>query len=144
MRNLPRSLLHVVQRFALALVGASTGLFVGIQTGSTIPALTNSTFLLIMTVIGAIGFYLGINTPAHRFLGISVNLPGNTFDGKVGASELLTTVGTLLAALAAFISVGMIVFVFNSSQLFAGLLLAVWALGALMQVASGAMARWRQ
>jgi hypothetical protein len=144
MRNFPRRLLHVIQRFALALVGAATGLFVGIQTGSTIPALTNPTFLLVMTIIGAIGFYLGIDTPTHRYLGISINLPGDTFDGRVGAAELLTTMGTLLAALASFISVAMIVFVVNSSQLFAGALLAVWALGAFMQVASGAMARLRR
>ena len=144
MRNLPRSLLHVIQRFALSLVGAATGLFVGIQTGSTIPALTNPTFLLVMTIVGAVGFYLGIDTPAHRYLSIPVNLPGSSFDGRVGASELLTTLGTLLAALAAFVSVFMIVFVSNSSQLFASVLLVVWAVGALMQVASGAMARWRR
>ena len=144
MRNFPRLLLHVIQRFALALVGASTGLFVGIQTGSTIAALTNPTFLVVMTLIGAIGFYLGIDTPTHRYLGISINLPGDTLDGRVGAAELLTTMGTLLAALASFVSVAMIVFVVNSSQLFAGALLAVWALGAFMQVASGAMARLRR
>ena len=56
MRNIPRLFVHVIERTGLALVGGAAGLFVGIQTGATIPALTNPTFLLVMTVIGAVGF----------------------------------------------------------------------------------------
>jgi hypothetical protein len=143
MRNIPRLIVHVIERSGLALVGAAAGLFVGIQTGATIPALTNPTFLLVMTVVGAVGFYLGIDTPVHRFQAIAINLPGDYLDGKVDSSELLTAIGTVLAALAAFISVALIVLVLDTSQVSAAMLLGVWGLGALMQVAAGLVAVWR-
>jgi len=142
-RNFPRLLAHLFERAGLALVGAAAGLFVGIQTGASIPAFTNTTFLLVMTIVGAIGFYLGIDTPAHRFQGVPVDLPGRRFDGKIDASELLTAVGTFLAALATFISVALIVLVLDTAQASAAALLAVWSVGALMQVAAGTIARWR-
>lgn len=143
MRNIPRSFVHVIERIGLGLVGAAAGLFVGIQTGATIPTLTNPTFLLVTTVVGAVGFYLGIDTPAHRFQAIRINLPGDYLDGTVDASELFTAVGTVLAALAAFVSVALIVLVLDSSQLSAAALLGVWSLGALMQIAAGLVAIWR-
>ena len=143
MRNIPRLLVHVVERIGLALVGAAAGLFVGIQTGSTIPALTNPTFLLVMTIVGAAGFFLGIDTPAHRFQAITINLPGDYLDGRVDLAELLTAVGTVLAALAAFASVALIVLALDSSQLSAAIVLGVWGLGALMQIAAGVVAIWR-
>jgi len=142
-RNFPRLLAHLFERAGLALVGGAAGLFVGIHTGASIPALTNTTFLLVMTIVGATGFYLGIDTPAHRFQGILVNLPGNRLDGKIDLSELLTAAGTFLAGLAAFISVAMIVLALDATRAAAIMLLAVWGLGALMQVAAGAVARWQ-
>ena len=143
-RNFPRLLAHLFERSGLALVGAAAGLFVGIQTGASIPAFTNATFLLVMTIVGAIGFYLGIDTPSHRFQGIPVDLPGKRLDGRIDLSELLTAVGTFLAALATFISVALIVLVLDTSQASAAVLLGVWGVGALMQVAAGAIARWQQ
>ena len=142
-RNFPRLLAHLFERGGLALIGAAAGLFVGIQTGANIPELTNTTFLLVMTLVGATGFYLGIDTPPHRFQGIAVNLPGDRFDGKIDLAELLTAVGTLLAALAAFISAAMIVLALETTRSSAIVLLVVWGLGALMQIAAGAIARWQ-
>jgi hypothetical protein len=142
-RNFPRLLAHLFERAGLALVGAAAGLFVGIQTGASIPAFTNSTFLLVMTIVGAVGFYLGIDTPPHRLQAIPVNLPGHRLDGRIDASELLTAVGTFLAALATFISVALIVLVLDTAPRPAAALLALWGVGALMQVAAGAIARWR-
>ena len=80
------------------MIGAAAGIFVGIQTGASIPVFTNATFLLLMTLAGATGFYLGIDVPPHRFQGIPVDLPGRGLDGRIDASELLAAVGTLLAA----------------------------------------------
>jgi hypothetical protein len=141
--NFPRLLAHLLERAGLALVGAAAGLFVGIQTGASIPALTNPTFLLVMTIVGAIGFYLGIDTPPHRFQGIPVDLPGRRLDGRIDVSELLTALGTFLAALATFISVALIILVLDTAQASAAALLALWGVGALMQVAAGTLARWR-
>jgi hypothetical protein len=144
MRNVPELLAHLFERAGLALVGAAAGLFVGIQTGASLPPLTNPTFLLVVTIVGAIGFYLGIDTPPHRFQGITINLPGNRLDGRIDVSELLTAIGTFLAALAAFISVALIVLVLDMAQAAATALLATWGLGALIQVVAGTVARWRE
>jgi len=136
-------LAHLFERAGLALVGGAAGLFVGIQTGASIPAFTNTTFLLVMMLVGALGFYLGIDTPPHRFQSVIVNLPGDRFDGKVDLAELLTAVGTFLAAAAAFISAAMIVLGLDMKPTSATALLVVWGLGALMQVAAGAVSRWQ-
>lgn len=143
MLNSPRLVAHLLERAGLALVGAAAGLFVGIQTGASIPVLTNLTFLLVMTIVGAFGFYLGIDTPPHRFQRISVDLPGRQLDGAIDLSELLTALGTFLAALATFISVALIVLALDSAQTPAAALLAVWGAGTSMQVAAGALARWQ-
>ena len=143
MRNFPRVLAHTLERAGLALIGAAAGMFVGIQTGASIPVFTNTTFLLAMTIAGATGFYLGIDLPSHRFQGISVDLPGNRLDGRIDVAELLAATGTLLAALAAFASAGLLVLGLDATRLPAALLLAVWGVGVLMQIAAGAVARWR-
>lgn len=127
----------------MALIGAAAGIFVGIQTGASIPVFTNATFLLLMTLAGATGFYLGIDVPPHRFQGIPVDLPGRGLDGRIDASELLAAVGTLLAALATFVSAGLLVLALDTTSASAGLLLAVWSIGVLMQVGAGAVARWQ-
>jgi hypothetical protein len=142
-RNFPRVLAHVLERVGLALIGAAAGLFVGIQTGASIPVFTNTTYLLAMTVVGATGFYLGVDIPSHRFQGISVNLPGSRLDGRIDASELLAAIGTLVAAFAAFISAALIVLGLDTTPASAGSLLAAWSIGVLMQIAAGAVARWR-
>jgi hypothetical protein len=142
-RNFPRVLAHILERVGLALIGAAAGMFVGIQTGASIPVFTNTTFLLAMTIAGATGFYLGIDLPSHRFQGISVDLPGNRLDGRIDASELLAAAGTLLAALAAFASAGLLVLGLDTTRSLAASLLAVWGVGVLMQIAAGAVARWR-
>src|SRR3954471_9064694 len=63
MRSRVRSFAHVLERLGLAMVGAASGLFVGVHVGSSIAALTSQAFLLIMMSGGAVGFYLGIDTP---------------------------------------------------------------------------------
>jgi hypothetical protein len=142
-RNFPRLLAHLFERAGLALIGGAAGLFVGIQTGASIPAFTNTTFLLVMMLVGAVGFYLGIDTPPHRFQRIPVNFPGDRLDGAIDVSELLTAAGTFLAAAAAFISAAMIVLALDTTRASATVLLAAWGAGALMQVAAGAVARWQ-
>lgn len=142
-RNVPRLLAHLLERSGLALMGAAAGVFVGIQTGASIPALTNTTFLLVMMLVGATGFYLGIDIPAHRFKAVVVDLPGSRLDGRVDTSELLAAIGTLLASLSTFVSAALIVLGLDTTPVQAASLLAAWGIGALMQVAAGAVARWQ-
>lgn len=141
--NFPRSTAHVLERAGLALVGAAAGLFVGIQTGASIPEFTNTTFLLVMAFVGVTGFYLGIDIPPHRFQGIFIDLPGERLDGKVDASELLAAIGTLFASLATFVAAGMILLGLDTKPVTAGSLLALWSVGAMLQIAAGTIARWR-
>ena len=63
MRSRVRRFAHVLERIGLAMVGAASGLFVAAHVGSSIAALTSQGFLLIMMIGGAVGFYLGIDTP---------------------------------------------------------------------------------
>ena len=68
MRFRVRKFAHVLERIGLAMAGAATGLFVGAHVGSSIAALTSQGFLLIMMIVGAVGFYLGIDTPPLPFM----------------------------------------------------------------------------
>jgi hypothetical protein len=105
MRTRVRRFAHVLERIGLAMAGAASGLFVGIHVGSSITALTSQGFLLIMMVSGAVGFYLGIDTPPVPFH----PLDDEDTSSNVDSAEFLSAVGTFLAALVAFASVGIIV-----------------------------------
>jgi hypothetical protein len=144
MNSMPRRLTHFFERIGLAMVGAAAGLFVGIHIGSTIDALMNQGFLIIMTIAGGAGFYLGIDTPRHRFRGISLNPLGDGSGAKVDAAELLTAAGTFLAALASFISVALIVLNRDGQVVSSAFLLAVWLIGVMMQIVAGTIARMRR
>lgn len=67
MRYRVRKTAHVFERIGLAMAGAACGLFVGAYVGAAIPQLTTQGFLLLMMLLGAIGFYLGIDTPQLPF-----------------------------------------------------------------------------
>ena len=80
------------------MAGAASGLFVAAHTGSSISALTSQAFLLVMMVGGAVGFYLGIDTPPLAF--DSGNGGKGSSAARIDAAELLTAIGTFCAALA--------------------------------------------
>ena len=63
MRFRVRKAAHVLERIGLAMAGAACGLFVAVHVGSSIAVLTSRGFLVVMMTGGAIGFYLGIDTP---------------------------------------------------------------------------------
>src|SRR3954470_22340883 len=114
MRSRVRNSAHVLERLGLAMAGAASGLFVGAHVGSSIAALTSQLFLLLMMIGGAVGFYLGIDTPALPFR--KPDQPATAGSGEpIDAAELLSAVGTFLAALTAFVSVGAIVLRENPS-----------------------------
>jgi len=126
---------HVLERLGLALAGAACGLFVGAYVGSAIPALTTQGFLLAMMIAGAVGFYLGIDTP---------QLPFDDAHGRIDAAEFLSAAGTFCATLTAFVSVGVIVLRENPQMLWTYLVLAGWVGGVAMQIIAGAKARMRK
>ena len=136
MRFRVRKFAHVLERVGLAMAGASCGLFVSAHVGSSIGALTSQAFLLAMMISGAIAFYLGIDTPQLPFHGDD--------DPKIDAAELLTSVGTFLATLAAFVSVGIIILRQEPHIAWTWLIMAGWVLGISMQIVAGAKARMRR
>ena len=140
MRSRVRRFAHVLERIGLAMVGAASGLFVAAHVGSSIAALTSQGFLLIMMLGGAVGFYLGIDTPP---LQEPKGEPASGGSTKVDSADLLSAVGTFFAALAAFASVSVIVLredvhVFGTIVIMLG-----WVVGVMMQIIAGAKARTR-
>jgi hypothetical protein len=119
------------------MAGASCGLFVAAHVGSTISALTSQGFLLIMMIVGAIAFYLGIDTP-------QLSLHSEDGETSVDAAEFLSAVGTFLATLTAFASVGIIILREEPHIAWTWLIMAGWVLGISMQIVSGAKARMRR
>ena len=135
MRLRVRKSAHVLERLGLAMAGASCGLFVSAHVGSSVEALTSQGFLLVMMIAGAIAFYIGIDTPQIPFHGDD--------DPNIDAAEFLSAVGTFLATLTAFFSVGIIILRQEPHIAWTWLIMVGWVLGISMQIVAGAKARMR-
>ena len=134
MRFRVRKTAHVFERLGLAMAGAACGLFVGAYVGSAISALTTQGFLLLMMLLGVIGFYLGIDTP---------QLPFDEAHSQIDAAEFLSSAGTLCATLAALASVAVIVLRLDPHDGWTWLVFIGWIAGVAMQIVAGAKARMR-
>lgn len=143
MRFRVRKSAHILERIGLAMAGAACGLFVGAHVGSSIAALTSQGFLVLMVVGGAIGFYLGIDTPPLPFHEPGAEPSRAGSDGKIDAAEFLSALGTFLATLTAFISVVVIVFRETPHVFWTIMVLLGWLVGVTMQIFAGAIARIR-
>jgi hypothetical protein len=143
MRSRVRKFAHVLERIGLAMAGAASGLFVAAHVGSSIAALTSQGFIVIMMIGGAIGFYLGIDTPPLAFLGPDGEPARSGSGGKVDTAEFLSAVGTFLAALTAFASVGLIVLRESPHIFWTTMIMLGWVVGVTMQIVAGAIARSR-
>ena len=144
MQTRVRKTAHVLERLGLAMAGAASGLFVAALVGTSIAPFTSQAFLLLMMLGGAIGFYLGIDTPPRPYH-VANGTPSNgSWDGKIDAPELLSAVGTFLAAGAAFASVGVIVLRHDPHLAWTWMIMAGWVLGVTMQIVAGAIARRRR
>ena len=138
MRARVRKFAHVLERVGLSMAGAASGLFVAIHVGSSVAALTSQAFLLIMMLGGAIGFYLGIDTPPKLF-----HPKDSASTRKIDTAELLSAVGTFLATLVAFFSVGVIVLRSEPDFSWTAAIMSGWVLGVAMQIVAGTIARSR-
>ena len=135
MRYRVRKTAHVFERVGLAMAGAACGLFVGAYVGSAISHLTTQGFLLIMMLLGFVGFYLGIDTP---------QLPFDDAHSHIDAAEFLSSAGTLFATLTALASVAIIVLRLEPHIAWSWLALCGWVGGVAMQIVAGAKARMRK
>jgi hypothetical protein len=138
-----RKAAHILERIGLAMAGAACGLFVAIHVGSSIAALTSQGFLVVMMIGGATGFYLGIDTPQLAFHGPNDDPAKGGSGGKIDAPEFLSAVGTFLATLTAFVSVGVIVLHENPHIFWTLIIMLGWVVGLMMQIIAGAIARNR-
>jgi hypothetical protein len=131
-----RKFAHVLERIGLAMAGAASGLFVAAHVGSIVSILTTQGFILIMMLSGAVGFYLGIDTPQQE-------LPEGHLVRKIDTAEFLSAVGTFLAALTAFAAVSVIVFREDPHIFWTYTIMVGWVVGVAMQIIAGAIARIR-
>ena len=143
MRTRVRKFAHVLERLGLAMAGAASGLFVGALVGTSVAQFTSQAFLLLMMLGGAVGFYLGIDTPPRPFHANGTPSDGS-WDGKIDTPELLSAVGTFLATGSAFASVGVIVLRHNPHVTWTWMIMAGWVVGITMQIIAGAIARRRR
>lgn len=133
---------HVIERTGLAMAGASCGLFVAAHVANAqIEALSSIALVLVMMVLGAFGFYLGIDLPPLRTRAMPIQPEPAPATDPV---ELLSAAGTFLTAGAALISVYLIVF--DSAPPIAWTLAIGigWLIGACSQILAGTSARLRQ
>jgi len=123
---------HVVERTGLAMSGAMCGTFVAaLQTSANAELFDSTGFIVSMVLLGAIGFYLGIDIPRPRMR------------PRVDLAELLSATGTFLAAVAALISVYAFVFDQIPRRAWDFTIVSWWMLGVAMQIGAGLIGRLR-
>ena len=144
MRTRVRKTAHALERFGLAMAGAASGLFVAALVGTSVAALTTQAFLLLMMLAGAVGVYLGIDTPPQPFHAPNNPASDDSWVGNIDTPEFLSAVGTFLAACAAFASVGVIVLRHDPHIAWTWMIMAGWVVGVAMQIVAGAIARLRR
>ena len=139
MRFRVRKFAHVLERLGLAMAGAASGLFVAVLVGSSVSLLTSQAFLLLMMLGGAVGFYLGIDTPPLPFRPSEGGV-----EARIDTAEFLSAVGTFLATFSAFASVGVIVLRNDPHIAWTSAIMAGWVVGVIMQITAGTIARTRR
>jgi hypothetical protein len=141
-RNAISRIAHIVERIGLAMAGTLCGLFVAacvIRTESE--AFDSTGFVLMMCLIGTVGFYLGIDIPQARSHAMQVRKGG--FGREVNPVELLSASGTFLTAMAALVSVTIIIFDEIPQLTLTVVVGCAWLIGATMQIGAGTIARLR-
>jgi lysylphosphatidylglycerol synthetase-like protein (DUF2156 family) len=131
---------QVMERIGLAIMGALCGLFVAAMVAKADIEEINSLGALFSAVLyGSLGFYVGTNIPSlsssHTF--------SNTGSGPKTIA-LASAIGTFVATVAALVSVYMIIFDETPPVIWNVGIGSGWALGVLLQLAAGTVARLGQ
>jgi hypothetical protein len=136
---------QIVERIGLAIVGALCGFYVAAFVArANIEAANSVGVLFSMVLCGSIGFYLGTNIPllpsgaARRAHSESGSAP------RTNPIALASAIGTFLAAVAALVSVYVIVFDEDPPVIWNIGIGLWWMLGVLLQLAAGTAARLGQ
>jgi hypothetical protein len=135
---------QVVERVGFAIMGALCGLFVAAFVAKADIEAINSIGALFSAVLyGSVGFYFGTNIPSLPS-GASRALSGCSSSPRMNLIALASATGTFLAAVAALVSVYMIVFDELPSVTWNIGIGFWWMLGVLLQLAAGTAARLGQ
>uniref|UniRef100_A0A973W8J3 Uncharacterized protein n=2 Tax=Bradyrhizobium septentrionale TaxID=1404411 RepID=A0A973W8J3_9BRAD len=125
---------HVMQRTGLAMAGAMAGTFVAAQLAKgNVAVFSTLAFIATTIVVGAVGFYLGIDIPK-----LTVRATG-----RIDVVELLSAGGIFLAALAALVSVYGIVFDEIPPRAWEFVIGSWWFGGVVMLATAGLVGRQR-
>ena len=144
MQTRVKKVAHVLERLGLAMAGAASGLFVAALVGTSYSPLASQAFLLLMMIGGAVGFYLGIDTPPVPLSPANGRPADGTWVGRIDAPELLSAIGTFLAAFSAFSCVGVIVLRHDPHPAWISMIMLGWVVGVVMQIVAGTIARLRR
>jgi phage-related protein len=140
-RSVLVKLAHILERIGLAMVGGAGGLYVAVGLMRTESELfRNEWMVLLMMLYGAFGFYVGIDLPSRFAQTAKFTRPGEWSFGT-DAAPMASAAGTFLAAIAVFLSVGIIVLDHTMRDGFSVLVGCCWAIGTSFQIAAGAIGR---
>ena len=133
-------IVQVAGRLGLSMAGAMCGTFVAAQLTMTNAELFDSVgFIALMVLVGILGFYLGIDLPRLRASLTELELDRQRID----SIELLSRIGTFLAAIAALISVYAFVFDEPLRRSFEYMVASWWMIGVVLQIGAGLIGRIR-
>lgn len=141
-RSLTGRLAHVLERCGLALAGAASGLYVAaFMTRTSNEQLSSIMALTVVMAIGALGFYLGIDIPPPADAQARASADATVEPDRV---EILSALGTFIAALAALAAVYAILTDTLTDTPWPTVVPLGWVVGAVMQIVAGAIARLRR
>lgn len=133
-------IVQVTGRLGLSMAGAMCGTFVAAQLTMTNAEWFDSAgFIAVMVLVGILGFYLGIDLPRLR---ASLTEP-ELGRQRIDSIELLSKIGTFLAAAAALISVYAFVFGGALGRSFEYMIASWWMIGVVLQIGAGLIGRIR-
>jgi hypothetical protein len=133
-------IVQVTGRLGLSMAGAMCGTFVAAQLTMTNAELFDSAgFIVVMALVGILGFYLGIDLPRLRS-----SLTGPELDRqRIDSIELLFRIGTFLVAIAVLISIYAFVFDETLRHSFEYMVASWWMIGVVLQIGAGLIGRIR-
>ncbi len=123
---------HLLERVGLAIIGGACGLFVAVGSSES------SWIVLLIMFYGAFAFYIGIDLPSRPTRRVAK--VWEQWNAR-HAVEILSAVGTFLAATSAILSVSLIVIDETLQSGLTILVIGCWAIGASLQIAAGLIAR---
>ena len=131
---------HLLERIGLAAVGASCGLYVGATLLRQKGGRFESGWIVLITMLyGALSYYVGIDL-SRSVARKSISSTSEEWNGSEPA-EIMSAAGTFGAAIAATLSVSILVLDQTLPNGLIGFVAGCWVVGSSLQVAAGTMAR---